>query len=142
MNLSIGALTALDLSSGFLDTLSGLADVQLTTEEARRIFRNRLRLGVRTYVARAEVEGVVGTVTLLVEDKFIHSGGRVGHIEDVVVRPGFEKQGIGGALVQHAIEEARKLGCYKVILNCFERLVPFYEQLGFRRHDVGMRLDF
>jgi glucosamine-phosphate N-acetyltransferase len=141
MNISIADLTALDLSNGFLDTLGGLAKVQLSIDEARQILRNRLRLGMRTYVARA-AEGVVGTTTLLVEDKFIHAGGRVGHIEDVVVRPGYEKRGIGGALVRHAIEEARKLGCYKVILNCFEALVPFYEQLGFRRHDVGMRLDF
>ena len=43
--------------------------------------------------------------------------------------------------MRHATEQARKLGCYKVILSCFERLVPFYEALGYHKHDVGMRMD-
>src|SRR5437867_9118209 len=40
-------------------------------------------------------EIVVGATSLLVEPKFIYEGGRVGHIEDVVVRVGYEKKGIG-----------------------------------------------
>ena len=48
---------------------------------------------------------------------------------------------IGAALVRHATEEARKLGCYKIILNCFENRIPFYKGLGFKPHDVGMRND-
>jgi predicted N-acetyltransferase YhbS len=65
----------------------------------------------------------------------------LGHIEDVSVRVGYEKMGVGTALVRHAKEQARKLGCYKVILNCAEHLVPFYESLGFRRHVAQMRID-
>ena len=37
---------------------------------------------------------------------------------------------------------AEGLGCYKCILECKDELVGFYEKLGFRRHDVGMRIDF
>jgi hypothetical protein len=33
------------------------------------------------------------------------------------------------------------VGCYKVILSCFENRAAFYQGLGFRRHDVGMRVD-
>jgi glucosamine-phosphate N-acetyltransferase len=78
----------------------------------------------------------------LVEDKFIHNGGRVGHIEDVAVHRDHKKQGIGATLVRHAIDQARQRGCYKVILDCAEPLVAFYEHLGFRRHEQEMRMDF
>ena len=57
------------------------------------------------------------------------------------MHPGYKDQGVGRALVRHAVAEAKQLGCYKVILSCYEDLVPYYERLGFRRHDVGMRID-
>jgi glucosamine-phosphate N-acetyltransferase len=140
MEVTLRELTAVDLSNGFLETLARLADVGLSVEEAREVFRNRLRAGMHTFVA-LRGEEVIGTTSLLVEQKFIHRGGRCGHIEDVAVHPDFKEQGIGSLLVRHAVEQARAQGCYKVILSCFESLVPFYERLGFRRHDVGMRID-
>ena len=36
---------------------------------------------------------------------------------------------------------AAKSGCYKVILDCFDPLVPFYERMGFRPFNRGLRLD-
>lgn len=140
MDLKIRELTAVDLTKGFLETLARLADVGLNLEEAREVFRNRLRLGMHTFVA-LDGDEVIGTTALLIEQKFIHRGGKCGHIEDVAVHPDFKEQGIGSALVLHAVEQARAQGCYKVILSCFERVAPFYERLGFRRHDIGMRID-
>ena len=81
------------------------------------------------------------TTTLLLEPKLIHGGGLVGHIEDVAVRKAYEGKRVGSAVVGKAIQRARDLGCYKVILNCKEELVPFYTRLGMRRHEVGMRVD-
>ena len=142
MDFIIRDLYGPDLSQCFLQTLCSLGEVQLTPEAAGEIHRRRLHAGVRTYIAWAvQINEVVGTVSLLVEPKFIHQGGFVGHIEDVAVRRGFEKQGIGSALVQYAAEQARKSGCYKVILNCSEPLVPFYRALGYRCHEIGMRID-
>ena len=140
-DLIICELTGPDLSNGLLETLAGLAEVKLTPAQAGDVFRNRLRAGVRTYVARVG-QRVIGTASLLLEQKFIHGGGWVGHIEDVAVHPDCRLQGVGSALVRHATEEARKHGCYKVILNCFEHLVPFYTRLGYRPHDAGLRIDW
>jgi glucosamine-phosphate N-acetyltransferase len=94
-----------------------------------------------TFVAVAGDGLVIGATTLLVEQKFIHRGGLVGHIEDVVVRKGHEGKGVGGSVVRAAVEKARELGCYKVILDCKADLVDFYKKLGFSEHDVGMRID-
>jgi glucosamine-phosphate N-acetyltransferase len=129
-----------DLAHGLLETLTALAEVKLTFEEAAEVFRARMRAGIRTYVACIG-DHVVGTASLVVEQKFIHKGGKVGHIEDVAVHPASQHLRVGSALVRHATEQARKLGCYKVILSCFERLVPFYERAGYHKHDFGMRMD-
>jgi glucosamine-phosphate N-acetyltransferase len=84
---------------------------------------------------------VVGTASLLVERKFLHKGGRAGHIEDVAVHPNYQRRGIGKALVMHLVEEARKRGCYKVILDCKDELAVFYEKCGFKRGQCQMRFD-
>jgi len=140
MDVEIAELTDGDLSAGFLEALGSLSEVGLTPQEAAAILQERKRQGVKTYVARVDGR-VVGTATLLVEQKFIHRGGKVGHIEDVAVHREQQLRGIGSCLVKHATDEARKLGCYKVILDCFERLAPFYVRLGYRVFNVGMRQD-
>jgi len=138
--VAVREMYGFDLSQDFLDTLTSLAEVHLTMDEAKQVFRERLRKGIQTFVARID-DRIVGTASLIIEEKFIHSGGCSGHIEDVAVHRDFQKQGVGAALVRHLIEQARAAGCYKVILNCGEATVPFYERLGFRRHDIGMRID-
>ena len=138
----IRELQEADLSKCLSDTLAGLAEVGLSAAELRAIMEERRRTGAYTFVAIDPTsEAVVGTASLITERKFIHRGGRSGRIEDVSVRRGYRGQGLGAALVQHAIQEARRLGCYKVILNCFDQLVPLYASMGFRKHDLGMRLD-
>jgi glucosamine-phosphate N-acetyltransferase len=138
--LEVRELNGQDLDNGFLETLANLAEVNLTADQAREVLRQRLRRDVHTYVACQDGR-VVGTISLLVEYKFIHGGGRCGHIEDVVVHRECQNRGIAQVLVRHAVSEARRLGCYKVILSCYESLMPFYKRCGFRTHDCGMRLD-
>lgn len=140
MNIAIRYLEEGDFKKGFLETLAHLATVNLTPEEAIHIWRGRNAAGVRTVVAVAD-DAVIGTASLILEHKFLHRGGTIGHIEDVAVRPGFEGKGIGSAVVRELIEMAKRSGCYKVILSCTDENVPFYSRIGFRRHDNGMRID-
>ena len=130
-------------TGGLLETLVSLSDVEgLTTAEAKRIFAGMKRSPVYHLLVAVTPSGkVIGAITLLVEQKFIHKGGLVGHIEDVAVGKGYEGNGIGRSLVAAAIKKAERFGCYKVILDCKEDVVGFYEKLGFRRHEVGMRID-
>jgi glucosamine-phosphate N-acetyltransferase len=133
-----------DLGNGFLETLGNLSDTGgLTPAAARKILRTMRRTPLyHVFVAVGADGQVVGATTLLVEKKFIHKGGLVGHIEDVAVRKGYEGRGVGGSLVKAAVELAEELACYKCILDCKDEVLGFYEKLGFHRHDVGMRIDF
>jgi glucosamine-phosphate N-acetyltransferase len=135
----VRALEPGDLDRGFLESLAALTEVDLTPAAARSIVAE---MPSNSCTLVAEINGkVVGTATLLIERKFIHGGGRVGHIEDVSVHGDHQRQGVGTALVEHAIQTARQAGCYKVILDCFDDLVPFYERMGFRPFNRGLRLD-
>ena len=92
------------------------------------------------FVAKDDAK-IIGMAMLRVDYKFAHKGTPSAHIEDVVVDFGYRGSGIGSVLVTKAINKAIEIGVYKVTLNCFEHNVPFYEKLGFHKHDNGMRLD-
>lgn len=138
--MTIRLMDATDLDRGFLEALNALKSVELTAQQAVDVYRHRLKSRVQTYVA--EIDGkIAGTASVFIEPKFIHSGGVVGHIEDVAVHPEFQKHGIGRALVEHLLSECRKWKCYKVILDCAEHVIPFYERLGFHKWERAMRID-
>jgi len=84
---------------------------------------------------------VVGAATIFIEPKFIHRGGYVGHIEDVVVRKEYQGKGIGEKLVRKLLEYAQNSGCYKTILDCKDEVKPFYERLGFKHFSNSMRFE-
>ena len=74
---------------------------------------------------------IVGAITLLIESKIIHNGGKVGHIEDFVVLESHRSQGVGHHLITYAQNEAQRQNCYKVILDCASNLEPYYTKKGF-----------
>lgn len=138
----IRELEAVDFRNGFFETLENLSSLEgLTTKRAIQILQEiSINPLYRIFVVEDKGQ-IVGATTLLVEQKFIHNGSRVGHIEDVATRKGWEHKGIGSAVVKHTIEAARKEGCYKVVLDCSKERVTFYERLGFRRSALSMRFD-
>lgn len=132
------------MDRGFFETLSNLKSVGELSgdlERSKRILREiKSNPLYKIFVAVKDDDEVVGATTLLIEQKFIHNGGRSGHIEDVVTRKGFQGMGIGSSVVKKALEAAKEAGCYKIVLDCSEENVPFYEKLGFKKHGVEMRL--
>lgn len=144
--MTIQRLSERYLTPSLLETLSNLSDVgHLTRDEMLHIFNQMLKRSPFNNIfvmVDGEESEVVGAVTLIIEQKFLHLGGIVGHIEDVAVRKGFERKGIGKALIQHAIHIAKIVGCYKVILDCHPENVPFYEKSGMCQNgEVCMRID-
>ena len=83
----------------------------------------------------------MGATTLLIETKFIHNGGKVGHIEDVVVDKKHQRKGIGEKIIIYFLRYAKDQGCYKTILDCTDEVKPFYEKLGFKHNANALRFD-
>ncbi|RAK74753.1 fumarate hydratase [Aspergillus fijiensis CBS 313.89] len=81
---------------------------------------------------------VVGTGSLIVERKFIHALGMVGHIEDIAVDKDQQGKKLGLRLIQALDFVAEKVGCYKTILDCSESNEGFYLKCGFKRAGLEM----
>jgi glucosamine-phosphate N-acetyltransferase len=144
---SIRELVLDDLDNGFLETLDNLLP---DTSKLERTNARHLLAEIRSNpLHRVFVlvipqrwnssELVLGTVTLLVEPKFIFNGGRVGHIEDVSIRRGYEGKGLGRKLISHATRVAKEMGCVKMVLDCSGQTMPFYEKLGYSYQDNCMK---
>ena len=131
-----------DLRNGFLESLDALRSASgMGPGRAAEVF-GRISSRPNYTVAVAEEGGrVVGTATLVVEQKFIHLGGRVGHIEDIAVARGSQGRGVGRAVVKYLLDAAAAAGCYKTILDCEEAVVPFHRKLGFGPGVNHMRMD-
>lgn len=128
-----------DYHLGYLELLSQLTTVgEISFEE----FKNQFNLIQQNpnhliYVIEHN-QRIIATGTLLIEPKFIHQLGRVGHIEDIVIDHYHRNQGLGQKLIQHLINIGQKLDCYKIILDCQDKLVPFYQSCGFNQKQLQM----
>ena len=131
-----------DLEKGFLETLDFLRNASgLDKNKAKEILKKIKQSPNHIIHVAIENKKIVGSTTLLIEQKFIHGGGLVGHIEDVVVRKDYEGKGIGMKLVISLLDVAKQRRCYKTILNCEDSLKQFYEKIGFKKTTNEMRYD-
>jgi len=96
-------------------------------------------------LALREGQSVIGMVNLL----FTVStalGGRVAILEDMVVRPGCRRKGVGSMLLKEAVAFAESAGCLRITLltdAANASAQRFYRRHGFNASDmVPMRLLF
>ncbi len=97
--------------------------------------------GVRITVTENDKE--IGRVWLYVLHNNLHKE-PYGLLEDVFVEEEHRSKGVGKKLVQEAMEEAKKIGCYKLIANTRsskEVVCAWYEKMGFNKHGVEFRID-
>ena len=140
--LIIRKIIETDLNNGFLESLDSLRQASNLEQNSAKNILNRISKNENHIIHVAELDGkIVGSTTLLIEQKFIHEGGFVGHIEDVVVKKEFEGQGIGMKLVLSLLDVAKERKCYKTILNCEYGLIQFYKKIGFKQKSNEMRFD-
>ena len=140
--VKIRKLQRKDIYNGFLLSLDSLRkSSDIKPKKANMIFKKISKNSDLMIYVAIEDKKVIGAASVLIEQKFIHNGGKVGHIEDVAVRKEFQGKGVGQRLVNGLLQYAKKRGCYKTILDCSDDLIPFYENLGFKRYSNSMRFD-
>ncbi len=142
----IRSMVADDVFRGFLETLVALSPTGLSCKEALSIYSQREQNPhLLTLVAIATMgpyQGkVVGTLSVVYEQRFIHRGGITARIEDFAVHPHLQRQGIGQELLGYAILHAKSLKAYKITLIASDDNVSYYEQFGFKKSANNLRLD-
>jgi glucosamine-phosphate N-acetyltransferase len=131
-----------DLQKGFLKTLDTLRQTSSINQEKALEILKEIKANPKHIIIIAELNGeIIGTTTLLIEPKFIHEGGIVGHIEDVVVKKEFQGRKIGQKIIKYVLQIAKNHGCYKTILDCSDDVKSFYEEMGFKQHSNELRFN-
>ena len=136
--MKIREFNSKDIHNGLLDVLKETWSITEISDETLSQW-----LMSNNYMFVAEIDNtVIGTLTLHTQKKLIRNGGLCGFIEDVAVKSEYRGNNIGSLLVQEGIKKAKELGCYKVILSCFDERINFYIKNGFFRESNTMRFNF
>ncbi|KAI4175528.1 MAG: hypothetical protein LQ346_008067 [Caloplaca aetnensis] len=154
-----------DYKDGMLDVLRVLTTVGDIGEKAWDERYDWLARRGDEYYILVVCDGqrkVVGTGAVIIERKFIHNLGMVGHIEDIAVAKDQQGKKLGLRIIEALDYIAQKVGCYKVrpapssldplcgaatltetvqtILDCSETNEGFYVKCGYKRTGLEMAL--
>jgi len=128
-----------DFQKGFLELLTQLTTVgSISVSEYATKFAEIISNPNHKIYVLEQGKKIVSCATLFVEPKFIHECGFVGHIEDVVVDKACRGQRLGKKIIDFLTNEAERLGCYKILLDCSDKNVGFYEKCDYLRKGACM----
>ena len=127
-----------DVDIGFLEVLNNLVPTDIDSDTAKGILKEiKNNPFHKIFVVKDdEKDLIIGTTTLIIEPKFINKGMRVGYIEDVAIKQGYEGLGIGRQIVEYVTNHAKVIQkCRKILLYCSQKNKPFYEKMGYSLSD-------
>ncbi|XP_072929981.1 probable glucosamine 6-phosphate N-acetyltransferase [Epargyreus clarus] len=138
-----------DFDKGFLQLLSQLTSTgNITRKQFDERFTQMKASGgyYVTVIEDTRVAKIIGAATLTIEQKFIHNCSLKGRLEDVVVNDTYRGKQLGKLIVVTVSLLAQELGCYKMALDCKDKLIKFYESLGYKMEPgnsnaMNMRFD-
>lgn len=115
----------------YIELLYQLTDIGKVTQARFETFvfeQHRPHSNIKCFVYELD-EKAVGCVTIILEKKL---KGNALHIEDVVTHKDYRGKGIGLELMECCKQFAKENNCYKIVLDCSDDNVPFYEKSGFK----------
>ncbi|XP_044744264.1 probable glucosamine 6-phosphate N-acetyltransferase [Coccinella septempunctata] len=124
-----------DFDNGYLQLLSQLTTVgNVDQEKFRNQFHAMQKAGgyYVTVVEDLRNSQIIGAATLVTEFKFIHECALRARLEDVVVNSTYRGKQLGKLIVLTVTLLSKKLGCYKMSLDCKDKLIPFYKSIGYK----------
>jgi GNAT superfamily N-acetyltransferase len=120
------------------------AEAEMSISEAEDVFERMATYPhYRCYLV-VEDDKPVATFCMIICDNLGHAGQKFAVVENVVVDPSSQGQGIGKVLMEAAMEEALRQGCYKLMLSSNEKRTDahrFYDHLGFTRHGISFMVE-
>lgn len=111
------------------------------TEFSKNQFKRYVKRNF-VWVIEEDNKKLIGSGTILFEQKLIHNFGKVAHLEDIIISKEYREKGYGSILINYLINVSIKKKCYKIILNCNEKIEKFYMINGFTRNGLEMDIYF
>lgn len=93
-------------------------------------------------VLEDENEKLIGTGTVLIEEKLTYGGCKMGHIENILIHENYRKKGYGEQIVNKLLDLCNNKQCYRVDINCTSELENFYKKNGFNKKYICMNVYF
>ena len=75
---------------------------------------------------------ICGTISIVIETKFIYEGKSLVHIEDLVIHEKYRKNGYGTKLIDHCLSYAKQHNCQKIALCSRTDATEFYAKKNFK----------
>jgi glucosamine-phosphate N-acetyltransferase len=128
-----------DFEMGLMDLLGQLTEApNIKFEDFVKQF---IKFGYNTRIYVIEYEKrIIGYGSIYIDYKFYRNCKNVGHIEDLIIDEKFRGNGYSKLIVKELIEFGKEKECYKIILNCKDHYVGFYQKMGFKLNDNTMSL--
>lgn len=138
-DVTIRAVCEEDGENGLFQVLSQLTQAPyIPREQFINLLNTQQSQDARLTIVAVRDGRVLATGSVMIEPKFIRGGKPCGHIEDIVVDKDARGMQLGKRIIQFLVEHCQQKGCYKVILDCADDNVPFYEKCGFKPKERQM----
>ncbi|KAK7103759.1 glucosamine 6-phosphate N-acetyltransferase-like [Littorina saxatilis] len=133
--LVLRPLALADYHNGYLQLLKQLTKVGEVSQEQYEDRFNKMKACADTYyivvIEDKSTGQVIGSASLIKEQKFIHSATARARVEDVIVSDQYRGKQLGKILLDVLFILSKAVGCYKVSLECKDNMVQFYTLFGF-----------
>lgn len=121
---------------------TNLINSNITKEYFNNFITNVLNDNHIIIILEDENENIIGTGTILIEEKLTYGGCKMGHIENILIDEKYRGKGYGEKIVNKLLEICREKKCYRVDLNCSSELENFYKKNSFEKKYLCMNIYF
>ena len=126
-----------------ISTAPGELNRTPSADDYRKIFRQISTTSGQELLVAEDDGKVVGTMALIIVPNLSHGGLPWAGVENVMVDSDYRRRGIGKLLMDYALAQAKKAGCYKIQLisdKSRKEAHKFYRALGYKASGHGFRL--
>ena len=108
----------------------------VTIEDFKNYVNQKTKL--RIIILKNKENKIIGAGTIFNIEK-LHNNS-IGQIEDVIITEKYRNIGLGKTIINKLIEIGKtKFKCYKIVLNCLDKNIKFYEKCDFTISGVQMK---
>jgi len=139
-NFTIRNIEYDDYDKGYMDLMYEFTNYNYPMTKENFINFIDMHKNYRMVIIYSEKEKrIIGAGTIIIIYK-IHNN-PIGQIEDVIISEKYRNNGFGKQIIEKLIDIGKnECKCYKIILNCLEKNIKFYENCGFINVGVEMKL--